>query len=85
MRELVADLSLWRAIAVGGSDATTWLNDLVSADISPLQPGHAARSLLLTPTGRVRAEFTVARTDESMLLLQDSAQSSRIDALLAPM
>jgi folate-binding protein YgfZ len=84
MRELVADLSNWRAIAVDGADAPTWLNDLVSADISRLQPGDATRSLLLSPTGRVRAEFTVARTNDGLLLLQDPAQPKAIDALLAP-
>jgi folate-binding protein YgfZ len=84
MRELVADLSNWRAIAVDGADAPTWLNDLVSADTSRLQPGAATRSLLLSPTGRVHAEFTVARTDEGLLLLQDPAQPKAIDALLAP-
>ena len=83
MRELVADLSSWRAIAVDGADAPTWLNDLVSADISGLEPGAAARSLLLSPTGRVRAEFTVARTNDGLLLLQDPAQPKAIDALLA--
>ena len=84
MREPVADLSSWRAIAVDGADAPTWLNDLVSADISRLRPGAATRSLLLSPTGRVRAEFTVARTTDGLLLLQDPAQPKAIDALLAP-
>jgi len=84
MRELVEDLSNWRAIAVDGTDAPTWLNDLVSADTSRLRPGEATRSLLLSPTGRVRAEFTVARTRDGLLLLQDPAQANRIDALLNP-
>jgi len=84
MRELVADLSSWRTIAVDGADAPTWLNDLVSADIARLEPGAAARSLLLSPTGRVRAEFTVAHTRDGWLLLQDPAQPNPIDTLLAP-
>jgi folate-binding protein YgfZ len=84
MRELVADLSSWRAIAADGADGAAWLNDLVSADTSTLRPGEAARSLLLSPTGRVRAEFTVARTHEGLLLLQDPAQPKLVDALLAP-
>jgi folate-binding protein YgfZ len=84
MREVVANLSGWRAVGADGTDAESWLNDIVSADISTLRPGAAARSLLLSPTGRVRAEFTVARTGEGLLLLQDPAQPKHIDALLAP-
>jgi folate-binding protein YgfZ len=84
MHELFADLSAWRAIGVDGTDAPSWLNDLVSADISRLRPGEATRSLLLSPTGKVRAEFAVARTDEGLLLLQDPSQPKLIDALLAP-
>ena len=55
-----ADLSFWRKAAISGGDAGGWLQDLISADISDLVPGRARRSLLLSPTGRIRAEFTVA-------------------------
>ena len=51
------DLSYWRKVAVTGGDAVEWLNDLVSADVADLLPGRARRSLLLSPTGQVRAEF----------------------------
>jgi hypothetical protein len=78
------DLSSWRKIAVSGSDAPGWLNDLVSADISGLAPGHARRSLLLSPNGRVRAEFTIARPGGDLFLLQDPVQPTSIQALLAP-
>src|SRR2546422_1037849 len=54
------DLSSRRKIAVSGGEALSWLNNLVSANLSGLGPGRAARSLLLTSTGRVAAEFTVA-------------------------
>ena len=78
------DLSSWRKVAVRGGDAVAWLNDLVSADIGDLEPGRSRRSLLLSPTGGVRAEFTVAELSDETLLLQDPAQSRPIDALLAP-
>jgi tRNA-modifying protein YgfZ len=77
------DLSFWRKIMVAGNDAFLWLNDLVSADISDLQPGGARRALLLSPTGRVRAEFTVAVQAESVLLLQDPSQPEAVEVLLA--
>ena len=50
-----------RIVRVTGSDATAWLHDLVTADIASLEPGQARRSLLLTPTGRIRADFMVGR------------------------
>ena len=79
-----ADLSFWRKIALSGSEAGAWLQDLISADIEDLVPGHARRSLLLSPTGRIRADFTAALTDQSWLLLQDPTQPRPIDQLLAP-
>ena len=78
------DLSSWRKIGVSGPDACQWLNDLASADVSDLEPPRARRSLLLSPTGRIRAEFTVAWFAEAFLLLQDPAQPAAIDAVLAP-
>ena len=78
------DLSFWRKIAVSGAEALGWLNDLVSADIAGLEPNRARRALLLSPTGRIRAEFTVALRDGDILLMQDPAQPAAINALLAP-
>jgi folate-binding protein YgfZ len=71
-----ADLTSWRKVAVSGTDAFDWLNDLVSADISDLAPGRARRSLLLSRTGAIQAEFTVAVPGGSLLLIQDPSQAS---------
>jgi len=80
-----ADLSSWRKVAVTGGDALQWLNDLVSADVSALSAGTGRRSLLLSPTGRIRAEFATARLDtDSFLLIQDPEQPSSIQQLLEP-
>lgn len=79
-----ADLADWRKLAVSGSDAIGWLNDLVSAEISDLGSGEARRSLLLSPTGQIRAEFTVAKPGGDLLLLQDPAQPASVDSLLSP-
>lgn len=76
-----ADLSGWRKVAVTGADALTWVNDLISADVSRLATGQSVRSLLLSPTGRVRAEFMVSLPEDSLLLLQDSLQRSILDLL----
>ena len=79
-----ADLSSWRKVGVQGADALAWLGDLVSADIADLSPGRSRRSLLLSPTGRVRAEFTVAALAEGYLLLQDPLQPHDLDDVLEP-
>jgi folate-binding protein YgfZ len=79
-----ADLSFWLKIEVSGTDALGWLNDLISADLAGLSAGEARRSLLLSPTGRVRAEFTVALADDALLLIQDPSQPKPIHQLLAP-
>jgi tRNA-modifying protein YgfZ len=73
-----------RAVEVTGSDAGRWLNDLVTAAVEDIPPGGTARSLLLTATGRVRADFHIVRTDGGFLLLQEPDQPAAIDDLLRP-
>ena len=82
--DVFADLSSWRKIGVGGADAIEWLNDLLTADLSDIGPNGAARALLLSPTGRIRADVTVAAAGGSVLLLQDPIQPDAIDHLLTP-
>jgi folate-binding protein YgfZ len=79
-----ADLSSWRKVRVVGSDARGWLNDLLTADIADLLPGFASRSLLLSPTGRIRADVTIAALTPGFLLVQDPSQPVDISRLLAP-
>ena len=79
-----ADLSDWRKSFVSGSDARAWLQDLITAEIDDLEPGFARRSLLLSPTGRIRADFTVAVLPSGLLLVQDPRQPHPIERLLAP-
>jgi folate-binding protein YgfZ len=78
------DLSALRVIGVSGSDARTWLNDLITTDVASLETGQARRSLLLTPTGRIRADFSVGCAGEGFLLLQSQDQPDHIGRLLSP-
>lgn len=78
-----AELPGWRTIGVGGADARAWLHDLVTADVEGIPDGRTRRSLLLSPTGRIRADFHVAAAHGSFLLLQAPDQPESIDALLA--
>ncbi len=79
-----AVLSGWGVIAVGGTDARSWLHDLVTADVEGLPDRASRRCLLLTPTGRIRADFHIAAVDGSYLLLQAPDQPDRVDAILRP-
>ncbi len=77
-------MSGWRAIEVHGADVSAWLHDLVTADVDGLGAGQSRRSLLLTPTGRIRADFHVARIDGGFLLLQAGDQVQAVEEILAP-
>ena len=79
-----AVLSGWGITAVRGSDARSWLHDLVTADVEGLPDRGSRRSLVLTPTGRIRADLHVAAVDDSYLLFQAPDQPDRVDAILRP-
>jgi len=76
------DLSSWRKVRVTGSDARAWLGDLLTADIAGLAVGAACRSLLLTPTGRIRADVHVARREDDLMLLQPADQPEHVGLAL---
>lgn len=82
--EAFVDLSFWRKVSVSGGDAHQWLDDLVTADLSDLAPGQARQALFLSPTGGIRASFTVSVLDGTFLLIQDPMQPASIHALLEP-
>jgi tRNA-modifying protein YgfZ len=77
------DRSSWRKVRVTGADALTWLGDLLTADIAALEPGRGCRSLLLTPTGRIRADVQVARRQDDLVLLQAPEQPEHIGLALS--
>ncbi|HEX5936699.1 MAG TPA: hypothetical protein VFZ75_03250 [Actinomycetota bacterium] len=77
-------LSDWRVLAVRGADARRWLHDLVTADVASLEDGRARRSLILSPTGRIRADVHVGAVGASFLLLQDPIQPEPVAEILAP-
>jgi tRNA-modifying protein YgfZ len=79
-----ADRSTYRKLRVDGPDAGTWLNDLLTAGLAGLREGHARRSLLLGPTGRIRADVVVVGAAEGFVVLQDPLQPTALGDLLAP-
>jgi folate-binding protein YgfZ len=78
------DLSDYRKVRVHGEDAIGWLNDLLTADVAGLAPGSSCRALLLTPTGRIRADVQVLRRDGDVVLTQAPSQPDHIGLLLGP-
>jgi hypothetical protein len=82
----VLDLDGWSLTRVGGPDAERWLNDLVTASTVGLAHGDAVRSLVLSPTGRIRADLHVLRPfdGDGFVLLQGPRQPEAAAAILAP-
>lgn len=82
----VLDLEGWTLTEVRGAEAEGWLNDLVTASTEGIRDGEAVRSLLLSPTGRIRADFHVLRSPagEGFLLLQGPGQPDAVATLLTP-
>jgi folate-binding protein YgfZ len=52
-------------VKVAGDDARTFLNGLVTTDMKTLAPGQARFAALLTPQGKIVADFIVAEIDPS--------------------
>jgi tRNA-modifying protein YgfZ len=69
---------------VSGRDARGWLNDLITTDVETLERGQTRPSMLLTPTGRIRALFHVLCLSEGFALVQRTDQAERIGRLLDP-
>lgn len=69
---------------VSGADARSWLHDLVTADVATLEPLQTRPSLLLSPTGKIRATFHVLGLGQDFLIAQPTDQPSPIEGLLAP-
>jgi hypothetical protein len=78
------ELAGWRLTMAAGEDARAFLHDLLTADVATLEPGRSRRALLLSPTGRIRADVTVAGLAEGLLLVQGPDQPHGIADLLAP-
>jgi folate-binding protein YgfZ len=77
-----AVLDDYRIVRVQGTDARGWLHDLITCDVASLDSGASRPSLLLTPTGRILASFSVARDEDGYLLFQQDDQPRDVRASL---
>ena len=58
------DLSSSRGrIRVNGSEATMFLNGLITCDIGKVTPAQSAFAALLTPQGKIIVDFILAEAD----------------------
>lgn len=70
----------YEAVRVGGLDASTFLDSLLSQDLAGLSPGAVARSLLLAPRGKLRAQLWVGRAEDEYLLVTDGGSGQNVVA-----
>ena len=82
--EAFVELSDAHVTRVSGADARAWLHDLVTTEVDSLAPGQARPSLLLTPTGRIRAQFQVAAVADGFLLIEREPFETPVATALSP-
>ncbi len=74
-----------RLVRVSGNEARSWLQDLLTADIETLEASSVRRSLLLTPSGHIRADLHAFGMDDGAFVLAQSRDQPHLLAdLLAP-
>jgi folate-binding protein YgfZ len=76
-------------LRITGSDATRWLNGMVTNNIKDLQPGEGNYNFLLNAQGRIQGDCTIYRehgwptTGDARFLLQtDASQLNTIEQIL---
>lgn len=72
MTTFVVDRSPHGLVVVSGDDATTFLQSLVSQDLDPIEQGGSARSMLLTPQGKLGVVFRATRVGDEWWLDTDA-------------
>ena len=70
-------------VVARGVDATSFLQSIVSQDLDPVGVGQSARSLLLTPQGKLDADFRIHHVeDEEWWLDTEAADAEHLAASL---
>lgn len=65
-------------LLVGGPDAESFLQNLITTDLASLEPGEAAAGGLLTPQGKVLFHFLISREGDGFRLETDSASRDNL-------
>lgn len=77
-REAVAIDGISSLVWVGGADAVTFLDGLLSQSIAPMSAGEAGRGLLLEPNGKLRAPLLLLRGHDSVGLVCDAGSAASV-------
>jgi folate-binding protein YgfZ len=56
------------AIVITGKERTSWLNGLVTSDVSKLAPGKAQYGLLVEKKGRIQTDFFAVASEDALAL-----------------
>ena len=78
----IAPLTDRAFLRITGSDATRWLNGMVTNSIKDLAPGEGNYNFLLNAQGRIQADCTIYRDGDSFLLATDNSQLETVHQLL---
>lgn len=65
-------------VLVEGPEARSFLDGLLSQDLSELDPSHALRSFLLAPQGKLRAILWAAGEAERVMLITDAGLGKQV-------
>ena len=68
----------YEAVRVRGPDAETFLDALLSQDLTGLAAGSVTRSLLLAPRGKLRAQLWVGRLGDDFVLVTDFGSGATV-------
>ncbi|HEX2673844.1 MAG TPA: glycine cleavage T C-terminal barrel domain-containing protein [Polyangiaceae bacterium] len=69
-------------LLVTGSEAKTWLNGLVTCDVSKVEPGRGAFGLVLNKQGKIQSEVEIVASDEGLLIGVSPGVAERLLASL---
>lgn len=69
-------------LSVKGSEAKTWLNGLVTCDVSKVEPGRGAFGLVLNKQGKIQSEVEILASDEGLLVGVSPGVAERLHASL---
>src|SRR5579875_3640088 len=73
-------------LRITGSDATRWLNGMVTNSVQALQPGEGIYNFLLNAQGRIQGDCTIYRDPDAsepvFVLETDIAQIDTVQSLL---
>ena len=69
-------------LSVTGAEAKTWLNGLVSCDVSQVSPGSGAFGLVLNKQGKIQSEVVIVEAGNCLLLGVSPGVAERLAASL---